>query len=147
MKKNSLLLLVILFYSCSSEDEPSNQILGSWQYQGITEFTEWGEAFERDPATCTENSMITFNNNGNFKSVEYTVDVGTGDCIINEAATSDDLQWEEISDGTYKIFSAGVGTEYEISFPDNRTMWMISGGAYTRDGISYKHKASIYKKI
>ncbi|MBZ9629807.1 hypothetical protein LB465_03365 [Salegentibacter sp. LM13S] len=147
MKNLLLLLLAILFYSCSSEDEPSNQIVGSWQYQGITEFTEEGETIERDPAPCTENTIITFSNNGSFKSVEYTLDGGTGACIINEFATSDDLHWEEISDGTYKIFSARAGTEYEISFPDNSTMWMISGGAYTRDGVSYKHKASVYKKI
>ncbi|SFN37255.1 hypothetical protein [Salegentibacter flavus] len=148
MKKLLLLLLAILFYSCSSEDESSNQIVGSWQYQGITEFIEEGETIERDPAPCTENSIITFSNNGSFKSVEYTVDVGTGECIINELATSDDLQWEEISNGTFNIFSdENLGTEYEISFPDNKTMWMISGETYTREEVNYSYRAYVYKKI
>ena len=146
MKKLLLPLLALLLFSCSTEEKPSNKIVGSWQYQGITEFTQDGEAIERAPATCTENSTLSFSNNGNLKSVDYTID-SNWDCIINELATSDELQWEEISDGTYKIFSARGGTEYEISFPDNSTMWMISGGSYTRDGVSYKHKASVYTKI
>lgn len=147
MKKLLLLLLSIILFSCSAEDEPSNEIVGSWQYQGMTEFTEDGEAIERSPAPCAQNSTLKFSNNGNLKEVDYIQD-GQGGCMINTYATKDDLSWEEVSKGTYRVFSdRSTGVVYEISFPDKNTMWMSPEGSYERNGVSYRSRAYIYKKI
>lgn len=147
MKKILLLLLPLLLFSCSSEETPSSEIVGTWQYQGTTEITEEGEAMENPPATCTENSTLNFSNNGSLSAVEYTPN-SMGECVLNESATSDSLKWEEVSQGSYRIFGQNnEGVVYKISFPDRNSMWMIPGGSYDKDGVHYQYRAYVYKRI
>ncbi|WP_029035613.1 hypothetical protein [Salinimicrobium terrae] len=151
MKKQFLLPLLIIFFSCSSEEEaPSNPVVGTWYYHGVTEVTTAGEEFETLTDECTKRSTISFTESGAFKELDYrevmNSDLG---CVLNEATANHKMMWEEVAEGEYRIFSEGsTGTVYEIKFPDKNTLWMIAPlGAYESNGVSYKYMAYVHKRI
>ena len=149
MKKLLLLLLSILLFSCSSEETPSNKIVGTWFFYAVTDVSTTGEEFETLTDECTRKSTITFTSSGAFKELDYrevmNSDLG---CVLNETTANRKMMWEEVAEGKYRIFSDGTtGTVYEMMFPDKNTLWMIPIiEAYEQDGVTIEYTAYVHKR-
>ena len=150
MKNLFLLAFILILFSCSSEEEvPSDPIVGTWFYYGVTEVTTDGEEFETLTDECTKKSTITFTGSGGFIELDYREPMNSDlGCVLNEATANREMFWEEVSEGDYRIFSEGsTGRVYSMRFPDKNTLWMIPpGGAYERDGVTYEYTAYIHKR-
>ncbi|WP_423819703.1 hypothetical protein V5739_03725 [Salinimicrobium sp. TIG7-5_MAKvit] len=148
MKKLLLLPLLLFLISCSSEETPSNKIVGTWAFTGVTEVTASGIEKETVAGECAQKTKITFKNNGDFIQMDYYYSYNSLECILNERALNHEMVWEEIADGDYRIFSEGsTGTVHKMIFPGKNTLWMVqSGDAYESNGVSYEYMAHVYKK-
>ena len=148
MKKLFLLLLPVLLLSCSSEDKPSNQIVGSWSLYSSISVTTTGEEIETMADECSQQSTITFKESGSFVESDYYYNPNTRECVFNESAFNHQMFWEEVSQGQYRIYSEGsTGTTFEMRFPDKSTLWMIEPGEpFERDGVTIEYSALVYKR-
>lgn len=149
LKKLLLLLIPILLFSCSAEEGPSDPVVGTWYFYGVTEVTTAGEEFETLTDECTRKSTITFSESGAFIELDYRIARNSNaGCVLNEATANHKMMWEEVAEGEYRIFSEGsTGTVYKIRFPNKNTLLMIPpGGAYERNGVSYEYTAYVHKR-
>lgn len=130
MKKLCLLLFASLFFvSCSIDNDTANNdlddlIIGQWQFSGTKNYTVDGDSYLNEAKPCNSQSTITFRVNRTITSENYTA-VGNSGCEVNETANtnSENIPWEKISEGKYKI---GSRIRDSIFFPGQNTMEMMS---------------------
>ncbi len=135
MKKLSLLLtLIILFVSCSKDDnqkeEVNEPLIGTWQANLSVEFMNNGDEVATENSDCKKRGNITFYENKTYEQTYYNE--VNGEC----ERTDDDLEvisetWEKNGEVSY-IFTAIYDdgnrewtqtTEPDkVTFPDNNTM-------------------------
>ena len=149
MKKLLLLFVAIPLISCSSEESPSNKIVGTWALHSAIEMTTTGETEENLAGDCAAKSTMAFQSKGKFVESDYYYSYNSLQCEFNEATFNREMRWEEVEEGKYRIFSEGsTGTVYEIRFPNANTLWMISpSGPFERDGVHYEFTAYVHKRI
>lgn len=147
MKKILLIFSALLFISCSSEEGPSNQIVGTWSFHSIIDMTNTGDKVENLADDCAAKSTIAFHSNGKFVEGDYYYSYNSMECTFNEATFNREMKWEEVEEGKYRIFSEGSkGTVYEMRFPDKNTLWMIPPQeAYEQDGVTIEYSAYVFK--
>ena len=148
MKRLLLPLLSLLLLSCSSEETPSNKIVGTWAFHGVTDVTTTGDELENLADECAAQSRINFKSNGEFIETDYYFSYNSMQCELNEYTLNHKMKWEEVSEGKYRIFSNGsTGTVYEMRFPDKNTLWMIPPREpYEQDGVTIEYTAYVHKR-
>jgi hypothetical protein len=145
MKKLLLLPLLLLLFSCSSEEAPKDPIVGHWQLWGTMAFPETGEPKEHEANECFKKETMTFKNNGELYSVHYYMNE-IMECKLNENATMT-YEWSKVSEDIYNLKSVSPGgRDFRFSFPDSNTMWMHNGGPYEVDGVKYESDVRVFKR-
>ena len=149
MKKLLLLLFALLLISCSSKETPSNKIVGTYAFVGVTDVTSTGEELESLSDDCSKDSRIIFKNNGDFVEIDYFYSYNTFKCELNPYSYNYKMMWEEVSEEKYRIFSDGSeGTVYGMKFKDKNILWMIpQREPYEQDGVTIEYTAYVYKRI
>ena len=151
MKKMCLLLFTLLFFvSCSTENDnndPDDLIIGQWQFSGTKNYTVDGDSYLNEANLCSSQNTITFRINRTITSENYTA-VGNSGCEVNETANenSENIPWEKISEGKYKI---GSRIRDSIFFPDQNTMEMMSYHNFDEPirEVEVDRKSDIYIRI
>jgi len=144
MKRSFTVFLLILFCSCSSDDDAqqdpnTDPIVGSWSPEKHVLVYADGSMVEESISNCEQTDTFEFLANGDF-SVKLHFDYGSG-CEI-EINTLEG-NWSKIDDSSYtvyaKIFYDGDVTDTEIynttlnvSFPQTNLMYL-----YDQEYLSY----------
>lgn len=145
LEKLLLLFLATALISCSSEETPSDPIIGEWGLVMNITFPEDAEPVETEAHECYKKETMTFKGNGELYSVHYYMNE-IMECKLNETATRTYI-WTKVSEDTYNLKSTSPdGRDYRFTFPDNNTMWMYQGGPYEVDGVKYSSEVAVYKK-
>ncbi|HEY9168637.1 MAG TPA: lipocalin family protein [Lutibacter sp.] len=141
MKKANLFMYVLLtmfIVSCSKDDDSNNTtdddlLIGVWKpvkdvwtNNGVVEVYNYN--------TCEQKSRITFEGNGNMKTLSFYDNEGTSNCIEDNYGFISG-SWEKISEGSYKVtttyydeYTKKNETDIDtvsISFPTPNTMKVL----------------------
>ncbi len=168
MKNIIPLIIIVLFISCSKNDDNSNietgtgttidQIIGEWQPLKQVDFYDNGNIDSYDYTNCQRQSRSIFESDGNFDFFNYNPD-SNGNCVItivNPVFQSG--TWEKVAEGKYKITSIYFDNDTqqtetqtyitdEISFLNGNIMrWRVDVGE-VNNGVTFLYYYTEFIKI
>ena len=154
MKKLLLLPLLLILFSCSSEEGPKDPIVGTWKYVKYLDYpVNSEEVLTKEASKCQLLTRMTFRKSNNLTTSYYINNPLNGECDVNTSATKHDLSWEKLSDGQYRIYSEEYpkGSLYNVDFigdSEMRFIWNRTYTKYTTEGeFTIEKSEEVYIRI
>lgn len=114
------LVMMLGIVSCGNDDDnnSSNEIVGTWNFQGYMVGDVSVDADE-----CEEQSTLIFSNDGTVEVTTYTEDFDSEECVIDDETSG---TWEHTEGNTYEFTDEEGSYPAEVVFSNNNNTLTIS---------------------
>ena len=110
----TILVIMILGYSCSSDDSPAqDKVIGEWQHTKTVRITYGGVETEDLVGGCQLLSRFIINADGTFVEREFDFNVVFDECREQNSSFTGDKIWAKSLNGQYVFHQISTNPSYD----------------------------------